>query len=586
MEYQWELVLLRAVMAVIDSSLEPTRLLDLAMRTVLETLGPRMSGIVFLVDRQLRRLDLGAQYGGTLHEPSCSFSPGCLCRQAVQRGRPLFEPLCTTGDCHAGFMDGQPHGHLIFPLKARQRVVGVFCAFCPPDFGLGSRDLDLWEDVGAQIGLAVENANLYAEVQQERDFLETLYNISEQLATSLDLDWVLSQVLSLAIQATDAGDGSVFLMPSAGRPGARILRRELSGSEADLAIETVLDDGLAGWVVRYKLGTIIYDTSQDPKWLSFEDDLNPPGSALAVPLIADDHVLGVLTLDHPDKNHFHSRHLILMSAIAHQASTAIERARLYKEVAHLAEVLEQRVEERTQELRQTQEQLAHAEKLAALGELAAGIAHEIGNPLQILQTYTEYMESQASPGDPILEFAEPMRDSLESIARLVGQLRDFSRPSLGERKLLDLNQVLMNVVRLAGKELAHSKVIVDTRLSAEVPQIVGDSRQLEQVFLNLMLNARDAMPGGGKLTIETLVDPEEGRIHSRFVDTGMGISADDLPRVLEPYFTTKKDRGTGLGLAICQRIVTQHGGAIEIASELGHGATFDIQFPAAPDALE
>jgi signal transduction histidine kinase len=583
-EYQWELVLLRAVAAVIDSSLEPSRLLDLAMRTVLETIGPGTKGIVFLLDRQLQRLDIAVQYGGQSQEFSCRRSQGCLCSQVLRTGQPIFEPVCTASDCHAGFMNGQPHGHLIFPLKARQRVVGIFCAFCPSDLELGTADLGLWEDVGAQIGIAVENANLYAEVQQERDLLETLYNVSERLATSLDLDWVLSQILRLAVQASEAGDGSIFLMPGPGAPSPRILRRELSATDAAIAIESVLAEGLAGWVVRHKLGTIVNDTAQDPKWLSFPDDPEPPGSALAVPLIANDHVLGVLTLDHRDTNHFHSKHLVVMSAIAHQASTAIERARLYKEVSHMAEVLEQRVEERTLELRETQERLAHAEKLAALGELAAGIAHEIGNPVQILQTYTEYLESQASPGDPIMEFIEPMRDSLAGIARLMGQLRDFSRPSLGERKLLDLDQVLMNVVRLAGKELAHTKVSIDQKFSPEPPLIVGDGRQLEQVFLNLMLNARDAMPGGGELAIQTSVD--DGQVCARFADTGMGIAADDLPHILEPYFTTKKDRGTGLGLAICQRIVTQHGGRIEVASELGKGATFDIWFPVAPADLD
>jgi signal transduction histidine kinase len=583
-EYQWELILLRAVMAVVDSSLEPKRLLDLAMRTVLETLGPRMTGIVFLIDREQQRLETAVQYGGLSQDASCQYAEGCLCSQVVRTGQPMFEPLCTDHSCHAGFMDGRRHGHLIFALKARQRVVGVFCAFCPPDFGLEDTDLGLWEDVGAQIGIAVENADLYAEVQQERDLLETLYNVSEQLATSLDLDWVLSRVLNLAIRATDAGDGSIFLVPVGEAPAARILRRELSAAEANRAIDNVLAEGLAGWVVRHRLGTIVYDTSQDPKWLSFPDDPRPPGSALAVPLIADNRVLGVLTLDHPERNHFHSRHLVLMSAISHQASTAIERARLYRQVTHMAEVLEQRVEERTRELREAQEQLAHAEKLAALGELAAGIAHEIGNPLQILQTYVEYIASQSQPDDPILELAEPMDDSLESIARLVGQLRDFSRPALGERKRVDLNQVLTNVMRLAGKELAHSKVNVNEVQSPDAPWIIGDARQLEQVFLNLILNARDAMPGGGWLTIETFAS--RGYIYARFADTGMGIAADDLPRILEPYFTTKKDRGTGLGLAICQRIVTQHGGKIEITSELGKGATFVLQFPAAPDDLD
>ncbi len=567
-------------MAVIDSSLEPLRLLTLALNTVLETLGPGLSGLVLLVEPEAQKLNVVVKQGIAGERVPCLATGEEPCGRVARTGEPLFESRCTRHDCHDGFLKERRHGHLIFPLKARQKEVGVFCIFCPPDFPEGALDLSLWEDVGAQIGIAVENANLYAQVQQERDLLETLYNASEQLATSLDLDWVLSQVLRMAISVIDAGDGSIFLLPTTGVSETRILRRDLSTSEADLAIDKVLSRGMAGWVVRHKIGAVIEDTARDQRWVSFSDDPDPPGSILAVPLIAKDQVLGVLTLDHPEKGHFSSRHLVLMSAIAHQASTAIERARLHKQVAHMAEVLEQRVEERTRELRETQDQLVHAEKLAALGELAAGIAHEIGNPLQIIQTYIEYMTSQAVSDDPILEFAEPMRDALEAIGRLVGQLRDFSRPAIGQRKVVNVNDMVASVLRLAGKELAHSKIQVKETLASRAPLVLGDNRQLEQVFLNFILNARDAMPGGGRLTIETAVNG--GDVLVRFADTGVGISEEDLPRILEPYFTTKADRGTGLGLAICQRIVTQHRGTIDIASELGHGATFTVRLPSVP----
>jgi signal transduction histidine kinase len=572
-------------MAVVDSSLEPRRLLDLALRTVLETLGPDLHGAILLLTREGRRLEVAVQQGLMPEGTSFEIALGeDACSRVAREGTPVFEAVCSCQECGIGAWIKARHGHLVFPLRARQKVIGVFCVVYPPNFNLDVTDLSLWEDVGSQIGLAVDNANLYAQVQQERDFLETLYNISEQLASSLDLDWVLSQVLQLSITATDARDGSIFLLPGTDAPGMSILRRDLSALEASQAIDTVLKRGMAGWVVRHKIGAVIDNTSLDSRWLSFVDDPNPPGSALAVPLIAEDQVVGVLTLDHPQTGHFSYRHLVLMSAIAHQASTAIERARLYKEIAHMAEVLEQRVEERTRELREMQNQLIHAEKLAALGELAAGVAHEIGNPLQILQTYVEYMTAHAEADAFLLEFADPLRDSLEAIGRLVAQLRDFSRPALGERKPVDVCAVVSNILRLAGKELAHSGIQVEERRSVHSPLVIGDRRQLEQVFLNLILNARDAMPGGGRLTIETVTN--DGQVSIRFCDTGVGISAEDLPRILEPYYTTKKDRGTGLGLAICQRIVSQHQGQINIASELGKGATFTVSLPLAPDDLD
>ena len=272
-----------------------------------------------------------------------------------------------------------------------------------------------------------------------------------------------------------------------------------------------------------------------------------------------------------------------MLAIAHQASAQIEKARLHKELAHLAEVLEQRVEERTRELRDTQAQLIQAEKLAALGELSAGVAHEINNPLHIIQAYTEYLGSQAAPDDPILEFLEPMRESMDRIGRLVAQLRDFSRPAGGEWKPIDLHRALDNVLRLVNKELMHNKIEVQGPESRQLPTTMGDARQLEQVFLNLILNARDAMPGGGRLTISARA--QDTQIQIRFADTGTGIPEDALPHIFEPYYTTKEDRGTGLGLAICQRIITQHGGQISVTTQVGRGTAFLIQLPARTDQV-
>jgi two-component system NtrC family sensor kinase len=296
-----------------------------------------------------------------------------------------------------------------------------------------------------------------------------------------------------------------------------------------------------------------------------------------VPLLANGRVLGVLTLDHAEVNHFQPQHMGLMRAIAHQASAAIEKARLHKELSHLADILAERVEERTRELRETQAQLVQAEKLAALGELAAGIAHEINNPLHILQLYVEHMNSMVTPDTPFVEFLDPMRNALDNIARLAGQLRDFSRPASGEWKPINVNDTLRSVLRLVNKEMMHCQIEVVVELTSDLPLVSGDTRQLEQVFLNIILNARDAMPGGGRLKVETYAG--ESDIHIRFADSGVGIESENLTRIFEPYFTTKEDRGTGLGLAICQRIVTQHGGQVSVSSKLGEGTVFIIHLP-------
>jgi two-component system NtrC family sensor kinase len=239
--------------------------------------------------------------------------------------------------------------------------------------------------------------------------------------------------------------------------------------------------------------------------------------------------------------------------------------------------LAERVEERTRELKETQAQLVQAEKLAALGELAAGIAHEINNPLHILQAYVEHMSSKLPPDTPFKDFLEPMRNALDSIARLAGQLRDFSRPAGGEWKPLNINGTLESILKLVNKEMMHCQIEMEDNLAPELPTVTGDNRQLEQVFLNMILNARDAMPGGGRLAVETYAG--DNTVHIRVADTGVGIREEDLQRIFEPYFTTKEDRGTGLGLAICQRIISQHGGRISVSSKLGEGTVFVLHLP-------
>jgi signal transduction histidine kinase len=187
------------------------------------------------------------------------------------------------------------------------------------------------------------------------------------------------------------------------------------------------------------------------------------------------------------------------------------------------------------------------------------------------------MNSMVTPDTPFVEFLDPMRNALDNIARLAGQLRDFSRPASGEWKPVNVNDTLRGVLRLVNKEMMHCQIEVVADLASELPLVSGDTRQLEQVFLNIILNARDAMPGGGRLKIETYAG--ETDIHIRFADTGVGIEEDHLARIFEPYFTTKEDRGTGLGLAICQRIVTQHGGRVSVSSRLGEGTIFILHLP-------
>ncbi|HFD39777.1 MAG TPA: GAF domain-containing protein, partial [Anaerolineae bacterium] len=582
--YRHELALLRTLIASANNVAELEQSVGLCLRTILRSLGEGFAGLVLLTDPPQPGLRVIARRGlASASVPDRVFADGGPCSRVLASGLPRFERGCAACDCGVRPPPDQECNLLVFPLVASQATVGLVCVLGPPHFQVDIFDLSLWADIGKLLGLIVENALLHRQSQGQRDLLQALYAVSNHLATSLDLEYVLSRVLDLSIRATGAADGSIFLLSMSGSPAPYILRRDLSATEADEAIQQVVNRGLAGWVMRNKVGAIVADTSQDPRWHSFEEDVDAPASALAVPLMANDRVLGVLTLDHPEPHHFGDRHLVLMLAIAQQSSAAIEKARLYHQLSHVNEMLEQRVEERTRELRETQGQLIQAEKMAALGELAAGVVHEINNPLHILQAYIDYLDSQTEPDTPIADLLDPMRHSLENIAHLTAQLRDFSRPAAGERSPVDINDALRQVLRLANKELMHSQIRVEQVLAPDLPPVIGDRRQLEQVFLNLILNARDAMPEGGRLRIET--SAQANTVYIRFADSGIGIAPEDLGRIFEPYFTTKSERGTGLGLAISQRIIHQHGGQIAATSREGRGATFTLTLPGG-DAVE
>ncbi len=576
--YRHELALLRNVIASAGSMTELRQALGFSLRTILHSMGKGFAGLILLADPPQPGLKTVAWRGLAPDAvPDRVLIEHGPCYRALTSGMPRFERGCTDRACGMNLPWDREGNLLVFPLIVDQTAIGLVCILTPPHFQVDVFNLSLWGDMGRLLGLIAENARLHQQLQQQQDLLQTLYAVSNHLATSLDLGYVLSRVLDLSIEATEADDGSIFLLSLSGSPAPYILRRDLSATEADEAIQQVINRGLAGWVMRNRVEAIVADTSQDPRWHSFDEEPSPPASALAVPLTTGERVLGVLTLEHAEPHHFDDRHLVLMQAIAQQSSAAIEKARLYHEISHVNEVLEQRVEERTRELRETQEQLIQAEKLAALGELAAGVVHEINNPLHILQAYMDYLDSQLEADAATAELLGPMRNALDSISRLTAQLRDFSRPAAAERLPVDINNALLQVLRLAGKELMHSRVQVRQALASNLPPVLGDRHQLEQVFLNLILNARDAMPEGGQLRIETMAQADTVRI--RFIDTGTGIDADNLARIFEPYFTTKADRGTGLGLAISQRIIRQHGGRITVTSQKGKGTTFTLELP-------
>ncbi len=223
---------------------------------------------------------------------------------------------------------------------------------------------------------------------------------------------------------------------------------------------------------------------------------------------------------------------------------------------------------KNEELNSVLQQLLQAAKLATMGELASSIAHELNNPLATVSLRTESLTAQTAQDDPRRRELEIIGHEVERMGNLVTNLLQFSRRSQKQISTVDIREEIEKTLELIHYHLRKNNIQVIREFAPDVPVILADRQQLRQLFLNLFTNASDAMPKGGTLTIRVAAQPEGKKISIEIADTGTGISPEILPKVMEPFYTTKPEgKGTGLGLAICRRIAQEHQGTFDIASE-------------------
>jgi PAS domain S-box-containing protein len=268
-----------------------------------------------------------------------------------------------------------------------------------------------------------------------------------------------------------------------------------------------------------------------------------------------------------------------------------EQKRAAEQLRDLNLELERRVEQRTRELRESEKRLREAQKMEAIGRLAGGVAHDFNNLLTVITGNCEFMLGTLDHADSAYEEAGEIRKAAENAAELTSQLLAFGRRQVLQPKVLDLNDVVYNCDRLLRRVIGeHIELIL--RMEENLGPVYADPVQMQQVIMNLAINARDAMPEGGRLTIQTAnrrraalpgsrqADDQVNYVLLEISDTGSGISPEIQSQIFEPFFTTKEPgKGTGLGLATVHGIVTQSGGEIDVISEPGKGATFKVYLP-------
>jgi len=244
------------------------------------------------------------------------------------------------------------------------------------------------------------------------------------------------------------------------------------------------------------------------------------------------------------------------------------------------------LKERDEKLKEfTKKKIMESERLALIGQLAAGVAHEINNPLQGILSYSDLLVENIPPQDPNSDFVKKIAKQANRCKSIIRGLLDFSRQTAAEMKYAQLNSVLRESLALLEKQSLFQNIEIVKTIDKDLPGTIFDASQMQQVFVNIIMNAAEAMNGKGKLTISARVDTAKEFIEIEITDSGVGIRKEDLDKIFDPFFTTKEvGRGTGLGLAISHGIVKKHGGTIGVDSDIGVGTTFIIRLPILEEA--
>ncbi|MBS2022779.1 MAG: GAF domain-containing protein [Deltaproteobacteria bacterium] len=465
---------------------------------------------------------------------------------------------------------------LAVPLFSRERAIGVLLLFDRGGRKFDDDDLRLVTHVGQILAASVENAVLYAEQRRRAEEMTLLNEMSRSLAGALELEPLLeTSALSLK-QLVGAGRCFILL----GEPKSRVLRfraqpRELTAALANVTLS--LDErNLPAQAIRERRAVQLVDAKRSELVTATLARVLDQRTVLAVPLLARDEAIGAVLLDAPEGRVFTTAEIERASAVAGQLALAVLSARLFEDL---------RLSYR--DLERTQKELVDRERLAALGELSASIAHEVRNPLGVIFNALSSLNRFLKPEGNVGILLGIIGEEADRLNRMVGDLLDYSRPlrpALQPVQLLPLVRDAVSSARPVRDE-GRPRGIDETPLevSLEVPEALvlrADQRLLRQALVNLFLNGFQAMPKGGRLRVvaERRETPRGAEALLLIQDTGPGIPVDVRARIFQPFFTTKAT-GTGLGLAVVKRIIEGHGGTIGVGNRK-HGAEFELWLPA------
>lgn len=462
----------------------------------------------------------------------------------------------------------------IVPIQLQDQVLGVIDVESEQLDAFDSQDVMLLQAIASQAAVAISNARSYAQSEQRAAMLRALLRTTQELNSTLDLRQVLQTIAQQARALIDVDSCIITLLnPESGILTPVVALHDWADQVFGLTLK--LGEGITGHVAATGVGEIVNHAERDPRALTIPDTPDVPEALLAAPLRYKDRVIGVMTLSRLGERQFSNADLDLLSNFASQAAIAVENARLYTESTSRARDLE-RARAR---LERVHDQLLQAEKLSAIGQLAAGMAHELNNPLTAIMGFAQLLESEnLSP-----EGRSDVQRILAGVARahrIVANLLTFARQQRLSLQTVDLAALIERILKLHGPECEAGGLTIRRELSRDLPEARVDPFQIEQLVVQLVRNAQKATREANGKTVLVRLRQSGPLVRLEVIDEGPGIPADILPRIFDPFYTTAEvGEGQGLGLSACFGIVRAHKGRIWAEPRPEGGTRFIAEFP-------
>jgi len=540
------------------STLEPADALQLVMREVVDLLDAT-SGSLVLVNPTTGLLDIEASEGLPADGAALKLRlDEGITGWVARTGEPARVDDVSADKRYVTVRAGI-QSEMAVPLVMEGEVRGVLNVDSDRPAAFSAEDQELLEELAGHAAQVIRNTWLYEQLRHKTRLLETLVSVGQSINSSLNLDDVLEGITREAAGLIPAQMASLQLLDATG-DWLELRAQHGAGTDYQERPRLGVGDSFLGSVVRRRKPSQVENVQTSPQY-QHPEIARREGlvSLLSVPLIFNEQCLGTLNVYTDTPHAFSNEEVSTLTALSELSALAIEKARLY---------------ERTVDV---EEQLRRNEQLSALGLLAAEVAHEIRNPLTVMKMLYHSLDLNFEDEDPRAEDARVLGDKMNHLDAIVDRIVNFARNAEPQMGQVNIHELLEDLALLTRHKLQHLHITLEQNLPTDLPKVRADATQLSQAFLNLILNAAEAMPDGGTLTISSAED--EGTIAVIFTDTGPGMTEEQRERAFTGMLSTTKEKGAGLGLAIVAKVAEAHGGRVEVETREGEGTTITLRLP-------